>query len=280
MQSSGSAYVGELSPLNAASVSTFVISLPQAIERRSFMKTQFEKLHLSFEFFDAFIGKDYADNPAYYNEKKALKAEGRKLRAGEVGCALSHNAVYRLIVERELPYALILEDDAVISEDLPEVLEKLLPYLQGALIIQLERCDIYKKSSAIPLIKGYSLVSPRFIKEGSIAQTAGYLISFEAAKSIQDINFPVYFPADNWWHYMKVISFSGILPSQTLIRQNENFYSSTEDLRIKRSFKKNSILTYIKHGFFTYTLLGRLIYKILHPIYKALKNIVFVYKNK
>lgn len=258
--------------MTTSKLPVFVISLKSASDRRKLIREQLEKLNFEFEFFDAFIGKNYADNPAYYNEKKALKAEGRKLRAGEVGCALSHNAVYRLIVERELPYALILEDDAIISEDLPEVLEKLLPYLQGARIIQLERCDIYKKSSTRSLVKGYSLVSPRFIKEGSIAQTAGYLISFEAAQAIRNINFPVYFPADNWWHYMKVISFSGIIPSQTLIRQNENFYSSTEDVRIKRSFKKNSILTYIQHGFFTYTLLGRLIYKILHPIYKALKK--------
>ena len=250
----------------------FVVSLKSDSVRRKHIREQLEKLHFEFEFFDAFIGKDYADNPAYYNEKKALKAEGRKLRAGEVGCALSHNAVYRLIVERELPYALILEDDAVLSADLPEVLDVLLPYLQGPRIIQLERCDIYKKSGIIPLVKGYSMVSPRFIKEGSIAQTAGYLISFEAALAIRHINFPVYFPADNWWHYMKTVSFSALIPSQTLIHQNETFDSSTLDMPVKRSFKKNSIFTYIKHGFLTYTFLGRVIYKILHPLYLKIKK--------
>ena len=71
----------------------FVVSLKSDSARRKHIREQLEKLHFEFEFFDAFIGKDYADNPAYYNEKKALKAEGRKLRAGEVGCALSHNAV-------------------------------------------------------------------------------------------------------------------------------------------------------------------------------------------
>lgn len=260
--------MGGLPPVSTASVSVFVISLPQAVERRSFMKAQLEKLYLSFEFFDAFIGKDYADNPAYYNEKKALKAEGRKLRTGEVGCALSHNAVYRLIVEKKLPYALILEDDAILSTDLPEVLEKLLPHLQGPRIIQLERCDLYKKSTALPLVKGYSLVSPRFIKEGSIAQTAGYLISYEAAQKIQNINRPVYFPADSWGYYKKYVHFSAVIPSQTCIRQSDGFFSSTEDIKTVRSFSDTTVWTFILHGFFTYNFFGRIIYRFFHPLYK------------
>ena len=36
-------------------ISIFVISLPQAKERRSFMKRQLENLHLHFEFIDAVI---------------------------------------------------------------------------------------------------------------------------------------------------------------------------------------------------------------------------------
>ena len=253
-------------------ISIFVISLPQASERRSFMKRQLENLHLQFEFFDAFIGKDYADNPTYYNEKKALKAEGRKLTAGEIGCALSHNAVYRLIVERSLPYALILEDDAIISPDLPVLLQALTPYLCGKNIITLERCDIYKKSNAIPLVKDYSLVSPRFIKEGSIAQAAGYLITVEAAAAIQHINCPVYFPADNWGYYKKYVCFFGLIPSQTCIRQNTDFKSSTLMNNGQRNFTSNGICTYIKHGFFTYTFIGRIIYKILHPLYIKLRD--------
>jgi len=246
----------------------FVISLKSDSVRRKHIREQLEKLNFEFEFFDAFIGRDYADNPAYYNEKKALKAEGRKLRAGEVGCALSHNAVYRLIVERQLPYALILEDDAVLSADLPEVLDVLLPYLQGPHIIQLERCDIYKKSGIIPLVKGYSMVSPRFIKEGSIAQTAGYLISFEAALAIRHINFPVYFPADSWGYYKKYAVFSAIIPSQACIRQSDDFLSSTEDIKTVRNFSDIKVWSFILHGFFTYNFLGRIIYRFFHPIYK------------
>ena len=71
---------------------------------------------------------------------------------------------------------------------------------------------------------------------------------------------------------MKTVSFSALIPSQTLIHQNETFDSSTLDMPVKRSFKKNSIFTYIKHGFLTYTFLGRVIYKILHPLYLKIKK--------
>src|SRR5262245_54308049 len=40
------------------------------------------------------------------------------LRPGEIGCYASHLTVMRLIVERGLPYALVLEDDAVLPVDL------------------------------------------------------------------------------------------------------------------------------------------------------------------
>ncbi|MGI5172155.1 glycosyltransferase family 25 protein [Treponema sp. OMZ 840] len=254
--------------MNTLKIPVFVISLKSASERRSFIQNQLKKLNFDFEFFDAFIGKDYASDPAYYNEKKALKAEGRKLRAGEVGCALSHNAVYRLIAEKKLPYALILEDDAIISEDLPQVIDKLLPYLDGRRIIQLERCDLYKKSSIQPLVKGYSIVEPRFIKAGTIAQAAGYLISFEAAMAIKDINFPVYFPADSWGYYKKYVHFSAVIPSQTCIRQSGGFFSSTEDIKTVRSFSDTNVWTFILHVFFTYNFFGRIIYRFFHPLYK------------
>ena len=51
------------------------------------------------------------------------------LRPGEVGCYASHLTVMQLIVERDLPYALLLEDDAVLPVDLharlADVLENL-----------------------------------------------------------------------------------------------------------------------------------------------------------
>lgn len=218
------------------------------------------------------VGKNYIENPLYYNQKKAKKHENRFLTAGEVGCALSHNTIYKLIVEKNLPYALILEDDIIISKDIIKILPILTNYLKDSTIITLERCDVYKKKTKKHLFKNYYLVDPLLIKEGAIAQAAGYLITNAAAKKIHELNLPVYFPADNWGYYKKYVRFFGIIPSQTLIKQDTTFFSTTLQSRQKRQFSKNSIFTYIMHGFFTYNFLGKFIYRILKPLYNWIKN--------
>ena len=48
----------------------------------------------------------------------------RELKLGEVGCALSHWAVWSRIVEQDLDVALVLEDDAVLAPSTVEVLEQ------------------------------------------------------------------------------------------------------------------------------------------------------------
>jgi glycosyl transferase family 25 len=41
----------------------------------------------------------------------------KQMSAGEIGCSASHLVIYRMMVERGLPYALILEDDARLEKD-------------------------------------------------------------------------------------------------------------------------------------------------------------------
>ena len=77
----------------------FLINLKQSVERRKYVTDQLEKLGLSYNIFDAYLGKDYYKDKDFYDEKKALKFEHRKLKIGEVGCSLSHNAIYNKIVK-------------------------------------------------------------------------------------------------------------------------------------------------------------------------------------
>lgn len=51
------------------------------------------------------------------DRQDAAKTLGRQMTDGEFACALSHREMYRDIVERRLPGAIILEDDAVIGQE-------------------------------------------------------------------------------------------------------------------------------------------------------------------
>ena len=237
---------------------TFVISLPEDIARRASIKLQLEKLGLDFEFFDAVRGSEKISDPRWYDDVAARKLEDRSLRPGEVGCALSHAAVYAEIVKRGLPWALILEDDAALAPDLPQVLSLLeREYLEQGDLVVLSRCDFYLPWTRKKVTDHYQIVTPIFIKEGSIAQAVGYIITQAAAARIQNSNLPVKFPADSWGYYRHYVRFKGIIPSLSLVTQRVDFGSTTSLNGQRTSFQHYSLQGILWHSFKTYNPIGR-----------------------
>ena len=101
----------------------FVISLERAAERRQAIVTLLNRLGVEFELFSAVDGDQLTEGDlSLYSERDAIKLEGRPLSKGEIGCYLSHIGVWKEIVSRKLPDALVLEDDAEIGYAALEVL--------------------------------------------------------------------------------------------------------------------------------------------------------------
>jgi glycosyl transferase family 25 len=241
----------------------FVISLAADHDRREFIRRQLDSLTIAYEFFDAVRGADRMEDPDWYDEAAARRLEGRGLRAGEVGCALSHQAVYAEIVRRGQQYALILEDDAILHPELPKVLSAIESGAssQGDVVF-LERCDHARPGSARRITKTFSLAAPILVASGSCAQSAGYVVTLEAAKAMSGFNVPVRFPADNWGYYRGRVRFLGVRPSLTLIRQENSFGSTINAGGKRREFMPYSIKDLLWNDFKTY-----------NPIGRALKNL-------
>jgi len=250
-------------------MNTFVISLPYDTSRRILIEQQLKKIGLDYTIVDAVIGVEKIDDPRFYNDAAAKKGEGRSLRAGEIGCALSHAFVYSEIVRLDLPWALILEDDAILHEDLLNVIKALESGIirQGD-IISLSRCDQYKPWNIRSLIGPYKLVEPFFVREGSIAQTVGYIITQDAAKAIADMNIPVKFPADSWGYYKGKVKFLGVIPTLTLITQNTNLGSTTAHNGERLKFESYTARDLLWHGFKTYNPIGKRIKKLVKYLLK------------
>ena len=234
----------------------FVISLPDAADRRAFVSAQLARAGLEFEFVDAVRGKDVRDDPAFYDRGKALRIELRDLTGGEIGCALSHQKVYSIMAERGLAYALVMEDDAVVSPDLPEVLRVLEPRIRPNDLIQLERCDVFSRKGIEPLVGPYRLVEPRMVTYGSMCQSAGYVVTREAAEKIAAINRPVYVPADSWGQYVGIVRFRGVVPTLSLIKQDVSFECTTQDYQ-RSEFTPSTPLSLLIYAFKTRSALGR-----------------------
>ena len=246
-----------------------VISLPDASDRRLGMRERLGKLGIEYEFLDAVRGTDAYGDPGLYDKCEALKVEGRELRPGEVGCALSHAKAYGEIVRRGIPWALVLEDDAILHDELPGILRRLEAGIleQGDLVF-LERCDYVRPGSSRVLTEPFRIGEPILVRAGATAQSAGYIITRVAALAMMAENLPVRFPADSWGHYKGLVRYRGIQPSLTLIRQDTSFDSTTFAGDRRPQFKKYPLWRLVAHDFLTYTSIGRFFMPPLRAIFK------------
>lgn len=100
----------------------FLINLDRSTERLEKATTQLKRLNVSFERISAMDGSKLTprDISAVFDENQALQRTAYNLTIGEIGCYLSHVECWRRIVQEQLDFAIILEDDLVLDEHFPE----------------------------------------------------------------------------------------------------------------------------------------------------------------
>lgn len=225
----------------------FIISLEDAIERRNAITQQLDHLGMSATIFNAVDGRKglSPEHEALVDRKKALERVGRNLSGGEFACALSHQAIYRHIIDAELPGAIILEDDAILSKNFASFVNKR-GYLLGSLI-QMDHLDARVK----PISKIVFSPGVRLFKLAENASlTTGYSISAEAAHYILRESSPISGLAD-WPCNLMPISPLATLPriidhpndeeNSSLKRDRDAIKTSinTKSKRYLRFFKSN-----------------------------------------
>ena len=100
----------------------YLISLDKDVQRRELFFAQPDTV--DFVVFSAIntMQKEWDDLAEVFNPTKFEQHYGRNVTKGEIGCTLSHLAVYRQIVEdqnvMENDYALVCEDDALFNANL------------------------------------------------------------------------------------------------------------------------------------------------------------------
>jgi glycosyl transferase, family 25 len=101
----------------ASAMKIYLISLKNALERREFQRQQLSNLGLEFELFDALTPSTSIEVAT------GIKSDGweRPLMPTELACFLSHYSVWQKILDSN-ETALILEDDVILSKNLPKFL--------------------------------------------------------------------------------------------------------------------------------------------------------------
>jgi glycosyl transferase family 25 len=229
-------------------IHTFIISLPKDADRREYLGRQLTRLNVPFSILDAVHGKSLsqAELETVYDRKRALRLFNRELSAGEIGCALSHVAIYRKMVEENMPHALVLEDDAhVLDQDL------------AATLSTLARVYPERKRVAVMLnhVKRYDANKKTPIDDGRCVYDAyrgvcthGYFITRAAAEVLLKNLFPVYVVADKWEYFQdKYIDVKALVPYPIGLAPS-SMSSSIEAMgnRTRKMMNSASLVYYIR----------------------------------
>lgn len=170
----------------------WVLSLPDAVERRRRIAAQFDVLGLEFSFLDAVDGRRGlpSEFECDVDRPGTLARHGYGMSDGEYACALSHQEAYRKLLASELPGAIIFEDDAILTERFADFYRN--RSYEAAPLIQLFFFD-----AVIWRGRGRTVPGARLERLSANAWAAvGYSISAQAAARMRHESLPLRSRAD------------------------------------------------------------------------------------
>lgn len=183
----------------------FIVNLKKSAERRRKMEDQLHTLGLSAEFIEAVDGRLMSDD-----ERKRVTAEvNYAFLPGEIGCALSHQKIYRKIIDENIENALILEDDVVLNDDFKNVLAHISIPADSPSVILLSRSNKFFKKPLEKITHQHSLHKTLH------ATTAhSYIINNRAATSLLNGLNPIWIVADKWGLFedMSLVDVYSVVP--------------------------------------------------------------------
>ena len=161
-------------------VQTWVINLDRAPERLARISAQLQRLQLPFTRLAAVDARALTPlQRAALDEPAFRRKHGMTPVPGELGCYLSHVAVMRAFLASEADFALVLEDDVLLHDSLPAVLNGL---MQNAARWDVVKLSAVHRGTPVP----YAQVAPGHRLAVMLSRCTGssaYLINRRAAQA-------------------------------------------------------------------------------------------------
>ena len=183
---------------------TYIINMAKDIAKREQISAQlkdFPKDHV--EILEACEGRKLTDSELQHFGYPYFKQKyGAFGTLPAFGCSISHYSLYKKIAGGN-DAALILEDDAILSDNLYlklPILHEYINSLHTASAILLTPEFIYNKKDLFTI--GNNTIQVAKVKSGCM--TTGYIINAEAAKLFSAELFPIRYLADEWSEFIKI----------------------------------------------------------------------------
>lgn len=218
----------------------FLINLDKSQDRFELCRQSFERYNIDFERVPAVYGKDLSAQQIeqFYDSKRNVTGYKKSLSIGELGCYLSHIKCWQKIVEQDLDYALILEDDFKLSDDFNHF-EQLFTKLQNwdyvRIAYPIKHTPVLARAQ---LTLEHDLIYYKKVPINTLAQA----VSKAGAKKLLANSKRVFRPIDvdikHFWE--KQIQVLGIDPP--LIKAHQNFSSEIDMISGDTARKGNTSL--------------------------------------
>lgn len=206
-----------------------VINLDRRPDRKNTITKELENLGIkNYEIVSAIDGKKLTSDElnTVYDNKQSREIH-RVMTATEVACALSHIECAKKIINDNLEYAIILEDDAELTLDFKEFLKEFNStqqygfdflilgsfssnqFFNGKAKNKQSPYKLIEKESIIYLDKikyniGFTTIHDAYYPTKELDYVHGthaYVMSKNGAKKLLALNYPVIVEADNMWNY-------------------------------------------------------------------------------
>lgn len=175
----------------------FVISLARAAKRRADISARLKTAGVEFEIVDAVDGKTLDEkeyrhrliNDLYYCP------QATDLSPSEIGCFLSHYNLWKRIVAEKIPFALVLEYDAVWSDDFFNICEAVVASKYYWNAVHLAGRKPVKVLSEIESYGQRQLIRAKRVGQTTVA----YLIDYDGAVKFIKLNYEIRAQIDHQW---------------------------------------------------------------------------------
>jgi glycosyl transferase, family 25 len=180
----------------------YVINLDRSPERLKEITRQLEKFGLGFQRVQAVDGK--LANPtqkALLDEMKYQSRHGKTSLPGELGCYLSHVRVIEVFLASDSPFAIILEDDAILEDGFIQGIEELLKHANRWDMVKLSGVHSGTPVSVLQLNQNLVLAVMFSKCTGSSAYILNRRAALELSQGLLPMTLPYDHEFDKGWKY-------------------------------------------------------------------------------
>ena len=171
---------------------TFLINIEHATERRQQMDEQLARLDIPYTLISATQGDLLSDPIEGFDDIGFKIRTGKYRNKREIGCYFSHVNALKAFLKTSSDYALILEDDALLPDNLVPLIHSAIDSSTPWNLLRLSSTREGKYIDLEALIDGHKLV----IDTRVLKSTAAYMVSRHAAQRYLDRLLPMRWPYD------------------------------------------------------------------------------------